>query len=164
LLSAAGNLDASPEMRRYRGRSTDSPFGVGQEQMQRVMGLGVLFMEKASTEFLSLSLDAGSLYLREENLFAFEEQLSFENGRLSGEEGWSIDMVHLRGEGKLLLRLKGVLRRVPVPPSMPLRVPVSQLVGWYGQLTPVLSSMMGRSTIVLSGMGSALISVASQRQ
>jgi len=163
LLAAAGNLDAAPEMRRYRGRSTDSPFGVGQDQMQRLMGSGVLFVEKAAAEFLSLSLDEGSLYLREENLFAFDEQLNFENGRLSGEDGWSIDMVHLRGEGKLLLRLKGMLRRVPVPASMSLRVPVSQLVGWYGQLTPVLSAMVGRSTIVLSGTGSALISVAGFR-
>jgi len=163
LLGAAGNLDAAPEMRRYRGRPTDSPFGVGQEQMQRLMGSGVLFIERATTEFASLCLDDGSLYLREENLFAFDEQLNFENGRLSGEEGWSIDMVHLRGEGKLLLRLKGVLRRIPVPASMSLRVPVSQLVGWYGQLTPILSTMVGRSTLVLNGVGSALISVASQR-
>jgi len=163
LLGAAGNLEAAPEMRRYRGRPTDSPFGMGQEQMQRIMGSGVLFIERATTEFLSLSLDDGSLYLREENLFAFDEQLNFENGRLSGDEGWSIDMVHLKGEGKLLLRLKGGLRRIPVSSSMSLRIPVSQLVGWYGQLTPVLSSMVGRSTVVLSGMGSALVSVAGQR-
>jgi hypothetical protein len=163
LLGAAGNLDAAPEMRRYRGRPTDSPFGMGQEQIQRLIGSGVLFFEKAATEFLSFSLDDGSLYLREENLFAFDEQLNFENGRLSGDEGWSIDMVHLKGEGRLLLRLKGVLRRIPVSSSVSLRVPVSQLVGWYGQLTPVLSSRVGRSTVVLSGMGSALISVASQR-
>ncbi|MCL2012200.1 MAG: tetratricopeptide repeat protein [Cystobacterineae bacterium] len=163
LLAVAGNLDITPEMRRYRGRSTDSPFGVGQDQMQRLMGAGVLFVEKATTEFLALSLGEGSLYLREENLFAFDERLNFENGRLSGEEGWSIDMVHLRGEGRLLLRLKGMLRRVPVPAAMSLRVPVSQLVGWYGQLTPVLSAVVGRSTIVLSGTGFALVSVAGQR-
>ena len=164
LLGAAGNLDTAPEMRRYRGRPTGSPFGMGQEQVQRLMGSGVLFIEKATTEFLSLTLDDGSLYLREENLFAFEEQLNFENGRLSGDDGGSIDMVHLKGEGKLLLRLKGGLRRIPVSSSMSLRVPVFQLVGWYGQLTPMLSTMVGRNTVVvLSGMGSALISVAGQR-
>ena len=47
-----------------------------------------------------------------------------------------LDLVHLRGEGKVLLSLAGPLRSVPVAMDGPVTVPLTHLVGWQGNLTP----------------------------
>ena len=91
-------------------------------------------------------------------VFAFEEAVAFENGRLSSGQ-ISVDMVHLKGHGAVLLKLEGTLKAMAVPAGTPLKVPLSRLVGWYGHVSPrVMMGFVGQASVELTGEGYALLS------
>jgi uncharacterized protein (AIM24 family) len=88
----------------------------------------------------------------------------FENGRVPSDVAPDLDLVHLRGNGKVLLNLAGPLRSVPVTMDEPATVPLTHLVGWQGNLTPrVVSLLQGsegeilKTAVELSGEGFALL-------
>jgi uncharacterized protein (AIM24 family) len=90
----------------------------------------------------------------------------FENGRVPSEVAPDLDLVHLRGNGKVVLKLSGPLRSLPVGMEQAVTVPVEHLVGWQGNLTPkVVSLLVGpggevlQTAVELSGEGFALISL-----
>jgi uncharacterized protein (AIM24 family)/DNA-binding SARP family transcriptional activator len=157
LVAMLGSLNATPETKRSRGRSTDQPFGTGAQQLQRVTGHGTLLLEGGRPfAALDLSDDEGT-YIREERLFAFEEPLAFENGRLSGEGGLSLELVTLKGQGRVLLQLEGGLKVIPVPPGAPMVTPLARIVGWFGHVTPRLMGFAGQTMVELTGEGHALL-------
>ncbi|HSP80744.1 MAG TPA: hypothetical protein VLQ93_19610, partial [Myxococcaceae bacterium] len=165
LLAFTGQLQFQPEMRRSRGRPTDVPFGEGAGRLMRVSGQGVLFIEPGERSFLAVQLGDESAYLREECIFAFEEPVCFENGRVPSEVAPDLELVHLRGQGRVLLHLTGGLRSVAVGEGAPVTVPLAWLVGWQGKLVPRVVSLPGpgaessRAAVVLEGEGFALISL-----
>lgn len=164
LVAVVGSLTISPEPRRRRGRPTAEPFGDGPAQLHRAVGHGVVYLEGAGG-FHSLDLsdqptstiDDEGAYLREELVFAFEESVSFDNGRLTDENGMSIDLVHLKGHGKVLLRLDSGLRAMPIPAGTPTMVPLNRLVGWFGRATPRLIGLGTQGAVELTGDGFALL-------
>lgn len=164
LVAMMGSLQVRPEPRRRRGRPTAEPFGEGPWQLHRVSGHGVVYIEGTSG-FHSLdlsdqgaaSVDDDGAYLREELVFAFEESVAFDNGRLTDELGQCLELVHLAGHGRVLLRLDGGLKAMPVPPGTPTLVPVSRLVGWFGRVTPRLVALGGQGAVELTGDGFALL-------
>lgn len=165
LVAFSGNLTFQPETKRFRGRATDKPFGEGVGQMVRASGQGALFVEPAARRsFVAMDLGEESAYFRDENVFGFEEPVGFENGRVPSEVAPDLDLVHLRGSGKVLLSLAGPLRLVPVGTQRPVSVPLTHLVGWQGNLTPrVVALLHGgageslKTAVELSGEGFALI-------
>ncbi|ADO73170.1 TPR domain protein [Stigmatella aurantiaca DW4/3-1] len=165
LVAFSGNLTFQPEMKRFRGRATDKPFGEGPGQLVRASGQGALFVEPAERHtFVAMDLGDESAYFRDENVFAFEEPVTFENGRVPSDVAPDLDLVHLRGSGKVLLSLPGPLRLVPVGMQTPVSVQLTHLVGWQGNLTPrVVSLWPGvgseafKTAVELSGEGFALI-------
>ncbi|HEX8704991.1 MAG TPA: tetratricopeptide repeat protein [Myxococcaceae bacterium] len=165
LVAFSGQLSFQPEMKRFRGRTTDKPFGEGALRMVRASGRGMLFIEPAERHvFQAVDLGEDSAYFRDECVFAFEEPVMFENGRVPSDIAPDLDLVHLRGNGKVLLSLVGPLRSVPVRQEAPVTVPLKHLVGWQGNLTPrVVPLMQGaageslRTGVELSGEGFALI-------
>ena len=52
-------------------------------------------------------------------------------------------LVHLRGQGKALLRVNGPLRSLPIRIGEPLVLPMERLVGWTGGLTPSVLAELG---------------------
>ena len=156
LVAVVGGVDAQPEMRRNRGRPIDEAFGEGVNQLQRVKGHGTMYLELGKANFQAIDLDDEGCYLREERVFAFEESVAFENGRLAAE-GITVDMVHLKGHGAVLLKLDGALKAIGVPPGTPLKVPLARLVGWYGHVAPRLRVFVGQATVELTGEGYALL-------
>jgi hypothetical protein len=164
LVAVVGGLTVAPEARRRRGRPTNEPFGDSPSQLHRLTGQGIVYLEPMG-QFHSLDLtdqpatavDDEGAYLREDLVFGFEESVSFDNGRLTDEAGLSLELVHLKGWGKVLLRLDGVLKAMPVPPGTPTMVPLSRLVGWFGRLTPRLVGFGGQGAVELSGDGFALL-------
>ncbi|MFP2963976.1 AIM24 family protein, partial [Myxococcus sp. 1LA] len=167
LVALSGQLGFQPEMKRFRGRATDKAFGEGAARMVRARGSGVLYLEPATARtFLAVDLGEDSAYFRDECVFAFEEAVMFENGRVPSDIAPDLDLVHLRGQGRVLLSLPGPLRSVAVRQDQPVSVPLTHLVGWQGNLTPrmvpVLKSPSGevlRAAVELGGEGFALIAL-----
>jgi tetratricopeptide (TPR) repeat protein/uncharacterized protein (AIM24 family) len=165
LVAFTGQLQFQPEVKRFRGRPTDQPFGGGAGRFVRASGQGVLFLEPAgSRSFLAVDLGDEGTYVREECVFAFEEAVAFDNGKVPSEVAPDLDLVHLRGHGKVVLSLGGALRSVAVAEETPVTVPLSHLVGWQGKVTPRVVSLPGeedspRVAVELSGEGFALIAL-----
>jgi len=163
LVAVVGSVDVKPEHRRVRGRPTDQPFGAASAQLQRVTGNGVLYLEPGRATFHSVELDEEGAYLREERVFAFEEPIAYENGRLAAEGGLAMELVHLKGLGRVLLQIDGPLKAMPVPPGAPMVVPLQRLVGWYGRVTPRLVGFVGQGAVELTGEGYALLETRAER-
>ena len=157
LLAVAGTIDATPEMRRSRGRATELPFGDEVEQVQRVRGNGVVYLDPGTWSYQAIDLDDEGVYVREERVFAFEESVAFENARLTGTANIAVDVVHLKGQGKVLLKLEGALKAIAIPPGTPLKVPLARLVGWYGHISVRVMGFVGQGAVELTGDGYALL-------
>ncbi len=140
LFAARGALEMKPEVKRFRGRATDKPFGEGRRRMHRVAGEGALLYRAAGRRFTPLDLGAESGYFREEVVFALEEPVVYENGRVPSRLSGDLNLVHLRGRGRFLLVTDGDPVSVEVTGEAPLRVPLDALVGWVGALTPRIVS------------------------
>ena len=138
LLAVRGAVTLSPEVKRYLGRDSSRAFGEGARRMLRARGQGELDFRVAALRLAVLDLGAGSLYLREEALFAIGEGVTFENGKAGAVYGPELGLVRLTGRGQVALALRGALSSLPVTAGSPARVLVNVLVGWQGELTPRL--------------------------
>ena len=158
-----------PELKRFRGKATDKPFGEGPRRMLRASGEGRYVISREGRVFTALELNDEPAYFREDVLFAFEESILFENGRVPSRSGVDLQLVHLRGRGKLLIVSAGSPKAVEVRKGEPLRIPMDQLIGWHGPLIqPRLTAIVEEApemgvALELAGEGRALIDVAPGR-
>jgi uncharacterized protein (AIM24 family) len=166
MVAFSGQLGFQPETRRFRGRPSEQPFGEGAGRLMRVTGKGVLFLESGTRTFTALELGEESAYFLESVLFAFEESVAFENGRVPSAVAADLEMVHLRGQGRVLLSLPGALRSVVVLEGEPVSVPLSHLVGWQGTVSPQVRPLLENpgpglpdAVVELSGEGFALLAL-----
>jgi len=164
LFAICGRVEFAGEVKRFRGRATDQPFGEGGARMQRASGEGLLLYRTAGRRLSALDLGADGAYLREEAVFGFGDKIAFENGRVPSSAA-ELNLVHLRGRGPLLLATAGEPVAVDVSPEAPLRVPLRALVGWVGAVTPRVTSLLeeggdGGAAVELIGDGRALIDPA----
>ena len=90
---------------------------------------------------VDLAGDAG--YFREEAVFALEEAVLFENGRVPSRHSRDLDLVHLRGRGRILLRTVAAPVAIEISGADSLRVPPASLVGWTGAVTPRITLLGG---------------------
>jgi uncharacterized protein (AIM24 family) len=163
LVASWGSVTLKPELKRFRGKATDKPFGEGGRRMLRAVGAGRFIISREGRHFTALELGDEPAYFREEILFAFQESIVFENGRVPAKTGHDLHLVHLRGRGKLLLVTAGVPKAVEVRKGEPLRIPMDQLVGWHGPLIqPRLVSIVEEApelgvALELAGEGRALL-------
>jgi uncharacterized protein (AIM24 family) len=169
LVASWGQVTMKPEVKRFRGKATDKPFGDGARRMLRAAGEGRLVIAREGRRFTALELADEPAYFREETLFAFEESVLFENGRVPSKGGPDLHLVHMRGRGRLLLVTAGTPKSVDVVRGEPLRIPMEQLVGWHGpliqpRLVPIVDAApeMGVA-LELSGEGRALLDVPASR-
>ncbi|MFN2546791.1 MAG: tetratricopeptide repeat protein [Myxococcales bacterium] len=167
LVASWGAVTMRPELKRFRGKATDKPFGDGARRMLRASGEGRFVISREGRQFTALELGDEPAYFREEVLFAFEESILFENGRVPSKGGTDLHLVHLRGRGKLLLATQGMPKAVDVLRGEPLRIPMDQLVGWHGpliqpRLVPIVEEAPDLGVALeLAGEGRALIDVPS---
>jgi len=169
LFAVQGALSLKPEMKRFRGKPTDRPFGEGAARVHRASGDGALLYRATGSVFTAVDLSGEAGYFREEAVFAMESPVVFENGRVASKHSSDLNLVHLRGSGRFLLRTLGEPVALEVTPPAPLRVPVESLVGWTGAVTPRIVPLAGaeegkgdgaeadRVVVELSGEGRALI-------
>jgi hypothetical protein len=169
LVASWGSVTMKPELKRFRGKATDKPFGDGTRRMLRGTGEGRFVIAREGRQFTALELGDEPAYFREEILYAFEESILFENGRVPSKGGTDLHLVHLRGRGRLLLVTVGPPQSVEVIRGEPLRIPMDQLIGWHGpliqpRLVPIVEEApeMGVA-LELAGEGRALIDVPARR-
>ncbi|HZX41017.1 MAG TPA: hypothetical protein VFE93_04205, partial [Myxococcaceae bacterium] len=166
LLGWTGVIEARAEFKRFRGRTTDKPFGWGPARMHRLLGTGTAWLGVMGRTFLAVDLGDESVYLREDWVFGFEDSVMFENGRVPSEVAPDLDLVHLSGVGQVLLALPGPLRSTEVRHDAPVTVPLQHWVGWQGQLSPRVVALGWEGpegtpapAVELSGEGVALLCV-----
>lgn len=160
LFASRGRLSRVGEMKRFRGRATDKPFGEGSARMTRVSGEGVLLFRTGGRSFTGLDLSGDAGYFREEVVFGLEEPVVFENGRVPSQTA-DLNLVHLRGSGRFLIVTLAPPVAVDVSPEAPLRMPLVALVGWVGNLTPRVVPLVegdeaGPAAVELTGDGRVL--------
>jgi uncharacterized protein (AIM24 family) len=155
-----GELAFSGEVKRFRGRATAKPFGEPPEQMHRLVGEGLVVLRAAGRRFTVLELGGEAGYFREAVVFGFQEQVAFENGRLPSPAG-GLDLVHLRGRGRLVLVTGGEPVAVEVTQASPVHVPLQSLVGWTGALAPRIAPLFAGGAdgeaVEISGEGRVLV-------
>jgi len=163
LVSYSGTIDFKPERKRFRGRVTDRGFGEGSSQMTRAKGHGTLLLDPRKQMFISTHLGGEPAYFREDVVFAIEEPVLFENGRLPSDVAPDLDLVYVRGQGQVLLVVPSAPRSIEITGGRPVTVPLENLVGWHGNLTPRISIVayddsgkMIRAGVELSGAGFVL--------
>ncbi len=156
LFALRGSVAAHPEVKRFRGKLTEKPFGAGRLRMHRMSGEGALFFRTGGWVFTVVDLAGDAGYFREESVFALEEAVIFENGRVPSRQSRDLDLVHLRGRGRVLLRTVAAPVAIEVAGDEPLRVPPTSLVGWSGAITPRIGSPEGvegtPTAVVVAGM------------
>ncbi len=136
LLAVRGAVKLVPERKRFRGRATDRPFGEGARRMLRASGQGTLLYRVRGAHLTPVDLEGASAYVLDDVVFAFEEPISFENGRVASRFGQDLNLVHLSGRGSVLFATRGEIAAVEAARDAPLRVPLAALVGFTGALTP----------------------------
>ena len=99
-IASSGQLTFEPLTRRVRGQPTDEPFGDGADAMFFAIGHGLVVVAPRGARFTALALADDIVYVRESSLFAFEESLHWENGRVPGGGPDSMRVVQFRGTGR----------------------------------------------------------------
>jgi len=135
LVALNGEFEVEPIHRRYRGRRTESLFG-GPTPLLAVLGRGRAVLEHGDKHLTYLTLSNEDVYLLESALLAFSDGLVWENGRLPAPDSEDLDVVHLRGSGRVVLFGEGPVRALRVGPKQPLTLVTRHLLGWTGSLVP----------------------------
>ncbi len=162
LFATQGRVALTGELKRFRGRATEKPFGDGPTRMHRASGDGALLFRTEGRRFSALDLGSDAAYLREEILFGFEDGIAFENGRVPSSISAELNLVHLRGQGRFLLATTGDPVAIDVAAAAPLRLPLAALIGWIGALTPRVCTLLDGQTapvvvaVELAGEGRVL--------
>jgi hypothetical protein len=130
-----GQLDYEPAQRRSRGQSRSEPFATGGRVMFSVTGQGHLIAAPLGGQFTAVTLDDDIFYLREDLVFAFEPDLRWENGHVSGSRE-RIPMVQFRGSGAVAFRTVRPLLSVKLAQDRVLYVDATALAGWIGRVVP----------------------------
>jgi hypothetical protein len=155
-IASSGQLAFEPMTRRVRGQPTDEPFGDGADAMFYANGHGVVVVAPRGAKFMALALADDIVYVREASLYAFEENLHWENGRVPGGGPDSMRVVQFRGTGRLVLRAVRAAFSLKIEPEQPMFVEATALLGWIGRVVPrVLHGQDGEPTpyVECSGEG-----------
>jgi uncharacterized protein (AIM24 family) len=139
----SGTFEIEPVNRRYRGKRTDSLFGGTESPIVALLGKGTAFLAPEELALRHLVLKNEEIYLVEGSLLAFTQGLVWENGRLPSESDRDLDIVHLRGSGRIVLGTAAPLLVLPVRADHPATVHATRLVGWNGQLVPYRAPLPG---------------------
>jgi uncharacterized protein (AIM24 family) len=159
-VASTGQLQFEPAKRRVRGQATDEPFGQGGEAMFVANGHGVMVVAPRGARFTALQLSEDILYVREPQVYAFEDGLHWENGRVPGAELDALRVVQFRGSGRLVIRSGNALYTLKLEADATLFVDAAALIGWVGRVVPrVMRGESGEPTpyVECSGEGVLLI-------
>lgn len=158
VLWVKGSMSFQQVFKRFAGKETRHAFDRGDQAMVLAKGEGQVQLASAEEEPLFLVENGQeSLYLVEQNVFAFEQTDAWENGRLPAVKGADLAIFHLFAPVRIVLRLQRGFQRHALEGDQLFRMHVRQLVGWRGELVPRLYEpehpLPGGLWIELSGQG-----------
>ena len=144
-----------------RGHAIDEPFGDGGEAMFVAVGAGLMVVAPRGGHFTLLALSDDIVYVREGNVYAFEDTLHWENGRVPGG-GPTTDggarVVQFRGNGRMVVRTQRAVFTLKIEPDAPLFVESSTLLGWIGRVVPrVMHGENGQPTPYVEASGEGVL-------
>jgi hypothetical protein len=143
ITSLSGAFELEVVNRRYRGKRTDSLFGGTDAAIVALMGRGSAVLQLGELVPSALTLASEEVYLVEGSVVSFSSGLIWENGRLPSESDRDLDIVHLRGSGRIVVGTTRRLVVLTVKPGAPVLVHASRLLGWTGQLVPYRAPLPG---------------------
>ncbi len=165
LVAFEGNLIFEPEFKKFKGKETNALFGTKDNLMVKITGEGQLLFSPNNGKIHLFLLEDEMLYLAESNIFAFQEGISWENGRIQGKGSEDIDLVQFKGRGIIALATKSKLASIQLAYTSPLLVDVSSLIGWYGKILPKIIALIApsegargkKNMVELNGEGCVLL-------
>jgi tetratricopeptide (TPR) repeat protein len=134
-----GDIAFEPAHRRVRGTASSERFGEFDHAMSIVSGPGYMVFAPGGQCFTAVALDDDILYLRESLVFAFEDQLRWENGHVPGSNPQlraTMRVVQFRGNGCVALRTRRPLLSLKLAGDRPVHVEARVLAGWIGRVVP----------------------------
>jgi len=146
-----GDLHVKPATRHVRGAATGELFGEAERPgsvMSIVSGQGYMVVSPGGQCFTAVALDDDIFYLRENMIYAFEEQLRWENGHVPGASPQLrplMRVVQFRGHGCVALRSKRPLLSLKLVSERSVMVEARVLAGWIGRVVPRVVTPVGES-------------------
>jgi len=135
LRAVRGELRTAPVQRRARGRDLDEVLGGDAPLMLWRAPVAAVIEPPGGRRFHGISLDDDVLYVREEVVWAFDDGLGFESGRLPLTDE-PLVMLQLYGSGTVVLAIGSSPSALRVEEGEEVRVTPDALVGWTGRLLP----------------------------
>ena len=133
VISSGGALHYEPALRKAHGGITNPSFAHKGGPLFEVSGQGHLVVSPLDYQFTSVFLDDDILYLREELIYAFEDQLEWETGYIPGSK---IAMIQFRGKGRVTFRTRKPLLAIKATSDETSYVDAQFLAGWIGRVIP----------------------------
>jgi tetratricopeptide (TPR) repeat protein len=161
-IASSSSLTFEPVRRRVRGQSVEEGFGEDIEAMFLASGKGTMLVSPRGGHFVLLRLEDDILYVRERHIFAFEDSLGWENGRMPGANA-DVEpprVVQFRGQGRVVVRSAQPLFTLKLEAETSHIVDALALAGWIGRVQPrLLRTEQGEATpyVECSGEGVLLI-------
>jgi uncharacterized protein (AIM24 family)/tetratricopeptide (TPR) repeat protein len=141
VLAYEGKLSFQPEKKKFKGKETKAIFGSKEAPIMKVTGSGQVIMNPGEEKISILRLDEEMLYVVESRVFAFQEGLIWENGRIqTGASSEDLNLVQFKGTGEVAVSFTGALSAFTVSQNLPAVVDYSAIVGWAGKLLPQVKS------------------------
>jgi uncharacterized protein (AIM24 family) len=134
--ASTGQISFEPLYRRRRGQMSEETFGQGTDGLFVASGKGTLVIAPRGGRFSVLALEDDILFVREQGLFAFEESLHWESGRMPKSAPEIMWALQFRGIGRVVLRSARPLSTLKVEAEAPLFVESSTVFGWIGRVVP----------------------------
>ena len=122
--------------RRFRARTTEEPLGGTQHPILRWEGpVAGVIAPHTDEVFVAVHVDKTLLYVREELVFAFDDRVGYESGRLP-LAGRPAVLLSFHGDGVVVLRVPRAPTGLEVGPGEVVHVDPDALLGWTGRLFP----------------------------
>ena len=162
LLAALGGVELLPARRRMRGQLLGETLTSQGGRFLRLAGNGDLWLSpwRPGRALFALSLDRDVLYLRDEHVVAWGDELVWEWGRVPGG---GPTLLQFRGTGRVVVTAApDELVAVRLSEGDSLAVLAWRLVGWVGRV--VAQSLVGRegepgdAYVTCAGVGVVLLS------
>ncbi|MCB9591242.1 MAG: tetratricopeptide repeat protein [Sandaracinaceae bacterium] len=158
LRAVRGRLDTEPVQRRYRGRASEEALGGDEDPILRWQGPVAAVLRPHQGRFVAVGVDDSLLYVREEQVQAFDDRVGFESGRLP-LGGKPAMLLSFHGRGVVVLRLPCAPTGLEVRAGEEVRVDPEALVGWTGRLFPseVREPSPTTTSLAFKGQGILLV-------